>query len=79
MILPGMYYSLREIEKFGRAGFFPIKSRHTLSRYIKAGILKSLPIKSPSGKVAYKVKGDELIRFMEYGNLGSLLVNDDEL
>lgn len=74
MINPSIYYTPKEVIQLGAAGVFPVKSRTTLTRLIHSGKLNVVNYATQVNRPYYKIKGEELIRFMQMGDVGSLEV-----
>lgn len=71
MINPELYYTPKQITTLASKGFFPIKARATLMKLIKSNVLKSVRYDTGGIRPYFKVKGSELIRFVEFGDIGS--------
>lgn len=71
MINPNVYYSPREVVKLGQAGYFTIKSRMTLQKMIHDGKIEVSKYDAGS-RTYYKIRGSELMRFMELGDPNNL-------
>ncbi len=77
MINPSIYYTPREVIKLAQAGYFPVRSRTTLQRLITSGKIKTTNYGSGS-RPFYKIRGDELLRFSELGDIGSSAIEDEK-
>jgi len=71
MINPTVYYTPKEVIDLGQAGHFPVRSRTTLTRLIRSGRISVVNYATQSVRPYYKIKGEELLRFMQYGDVGS--------
>lgn len=71
MINSDRYYTPRDIVLLAQKGFFPIKSRATLGKHIDSGRMKAVNY-GTQDRPFWKIKGSELVRFMEFGDVGSL-------
>lgn len=79
MINPMIYYTPKEVVDLGQAGHFPVRSRTTLTRLIRGGKLSVVNYATQGNRPYYKIKGEELIRFMQMGDVGSLTVPDEKV
>ena len=77
MISPQLYYTPREVLQLSLSGYFPVRSRTTLQKLIKSGKLKTVSY-GTGKRPYYKIKGEELLRFLELGDYGSLQVNEKD-
>lgn len=77
MINSNLYYTPREVIVLAQAGYFPVRSRATLTKLIKSGKLKVVNY-GTNTRPFYKIKGEELIRFNELGDIGSSQIDDEK-
>lgn len=75
MINPRKYYTITDLLKLAKEGFFPIKSRTTIMRLIQSG---KLPVANTSsgGKRTYFIKGEDLLAFLD--SSGSYEIEDNK-
>lgn len=76
MINPMAYYTPKQVVDLGQAGFFPVRSRTTVGKLIKTGRLNVVNYATQGNRPYYKIKGEELIRFMQLGDVGSVQFNE---
>lgn len=77
MINANLYYTPREVTMLAQSGYFTIRSRATLSKLIKSGKLKAVNY-GTTNRPFYRIKGEELLRFNELGDVGISQLPDEK-
>ena len=64
MIDPLKYYTITELLELSKEGYFPVKSRTSVIRIIKAGKLRAINV-GAEDRPNYTIKGEDILVFLD--------------